>query len=147
MGIDPVRFLEEFVSVSFHVHGKDTEILGENLYEYGTLQTAVAPPSISFGETYWRYTIPGHGCARWGKLLGILANAGYGGRISIELEDMNFNGTEEGEKRGFIASRDFLVPLVTSDQLDPPWVNTLITYSTPCAAMTRNRFSFCGPTE
>ena len=34
---------------------------------------------------------------------------GYGGRISIELEDMNFNGTEEGEKRGFIASRDFLV--------------------------------------
>ncbi len=83
MGVDPVRFLEEFVSVSFHVHGKDTEILGENLYEYGTLQTAVAPPSISFGETYWRYTIPGHGCARWGKLLGILANAGYGDRISI----------------------------------------------------------------
>jgi hypothetical protein len=29
--------------------------------------------------------------------------------ISIELEDENFNGTEEGEKRGLIAARDFLV--------------------------------------
>jgi hypothetical protein len=29
--------------------------------------------------------------------------------ISIELEDEHFNGTEEGEKRGFLVSRDYLV--------------------------------------
>jgi hypothetical protein len=34
---------------------------------------------------------------------------GYKGTISVELEDMNFNGSEAGEKRGLIASRDFLV--------------------------------------
>ena len=38
----------------------------------------------------------------------MLKAAGYDGAISIELEDENFNGTEEGEKRGFLASRDFL---------------------------------------
>ena len=109
MNIDCVRFLEEFIESVFHAHAKDTEIFSEGLYEYGTLQEAIDPPNIDYGENYWRYTIPGHGCARWGKLLTLLETAGYGGKLCIELEDGNFNGTEETEKRGFIASRDFLV--------------------------------------
>jgi sugar phosphate isomerase/epimerase len=108
MGIDSVRFAEEFASRIYHAHAKDTEILGEGLYEYGTSQEATTPPDRAFGDTYWRYTIPGHGCARWGRLLEILAGANYKGRMTIELEDMNFNGSEAGEKRGFIASRQFL---------------------------------------
>ncbi len=108
MGIDPIRFLEEFVSRVFHVHGKDAEILGEGVYEYGTLQPPIEAPGLNFGDTYWRYTIPGHGCARWGRIFRILAEAGYGGKLTIELEDMNFNGTEAGEKRGFVVAREFL---------------------------------------
>jgi len=108
MGIDSVRFAEEFVPRIYHAHAKDTEILGEGLYEYGNSQAATSPLDRAFGDTYWRYTIPGHGCARWGRLLEILAGAKYEGRITIELEDMNFNGTQAGEKRGFIASRQFL---------------------------------------
>jgi sugar phosphate isomerase/epimerase len=108
MGIDSVRFAEEFAPHVFHVHGKDTEIFQEGLYEYGTLQEPIEGPNMAYGGTYWRYTIPGFGCARWGKLLGILAESGYRGKIGIELEDMNFNGSESGEKRGFIASRQFL---------------------------------------
>ncbi len=108
MGIDSVRFAEEFAPRIYHAHAKDTEILGEGLYEYGTSQSATTPLDLAFGETYWRYTIPGHGCARWGRLLEILAAAKYNGRITIELEDMNFNGTVAGEKRGFIASRQYL---------------------------------------
>jgi sugar phosphate isomerase/epimerase len=108
MGIDPVRFLDEFGQKVFHVHGKDTEILGEGLYEHGNLQDATFEKPHGFGGHSWRYTIPGHGCARWGKLLGQLKAAGYDGLISIELEDENFNGTEEGEKRGLTAARAFL---------------------------------------
>jgi sugar phosphate isomerase/epimerase len=36
MGIDPMRFLAEFGPRVVHVHGKDTELNAENLYEFGT---------------------------------------------------------------------------------------------------------------
>jgi sugar phosphate isomerase/epimerase len=108
MGIDPVRFLDEFAPRVYHVHGKDTEILAEGLYEHGNLQDASFEEPHDFGGHFWRYTIPGHGCARWGRMLGQLKAAGFDGLISIELEDEEFNGSEEGEKRGLIASRAFL---------------------------------------
>lgn len=63
---------------------------------------------IPYGGGHWRYAIPGHGQMRWSKALAILKDAGYGGMISIELEDANFNGTEEGEKQGLLLARRFL---------------------------------------
>lgn len=108
MGIDPVRFLREFTKRVHHVHGKDTELIDEALYLYGnTLEATLAKPH-AFGEMCWRYTLPGHGCARWTEIFHILAGAGYPGAVSIELEDENFNGTEEGEKNGLVCSRSFL---------------------------------------
>jgi sugar phosphate isomerase/epimerase len=109
MGIDPVRFLGEFAGRVGHVHAKDTEIKEERIYEFGTLQQSALSDPYPFGGHFWRYTIPGRGVAPWGKLLGMLKDAGYKGAISVELEDQNFNGSEAGEKRGLIASRDFLV--------------------------------------
>ena len=35
MGIDPIRFLREFAHRVYHVHGKDTEIIPEAVYEFG----------------------------------------------------------------------------------------------------------------
>ena len=109
MGIDPVRFLHEFAPRVSHVHGKDTEILGDELQEHGTLQPATFAKHHGFGEHYWRYTLPGHGCARWSRLFSILKDVHYQGMVCIELEDENFNGTEAGEKKGLELSRDFLV--------------------------------------
>jgi len=109
MGIDPLRFLGEFMSRVGHVHGKDTEILGDELYEFGTLQAGTSGKPIGFGGYSWRYCIPGHGGVRWGKVLEMLKDAKYQGMVSIELEDKDFNGSEEGEKRGILASRDFLI--------------------------------------
>ena len=57
-------------------------------------------PAPGFGGTSWRYTIPGHGVARWAKIMCMLNTAAYKGKISIELEDCNFNGSEAGEKLG-----------------------------------------------
>lgn len=108
MGIDPVRFLGEFSSSIFHVHAKDTEIMDEELYEHGHLQDATFAQQHRFGGFSWRYTIPGHGCARWGRMLSGLKAAGYDGIVSIELEDEEFNGSEEGERQGLIAARSFL---------------------------------------
>ena len=108
MGIDPVRFLEEFSDRIFHVHAKDTELLPEGLYQFGNLQSATLAAPHGFGGHHWRYTIPGKGNAPWPDLLRILKERGYNGGISVELEDENFNGTETGEKRGTQESLAFL---------------------------------------
>lgn len=108
MGIDAVRFLDEFSGSIFHVHAKDTEIMDEELYEHGHLQDATFAKQHRFGGFSWRYAIPGHGCARWGRMLSGLKAAGYDGVVSVELEDEDFNGSEEGERQGLIASRSFL---------------------------------------
>jgi len=108
MGIDPLRVLREFADRVFNVHGKDTEILAEREYQLGREQPATFANSIGFGGTHWRYTIPGHGIVRWIETFRILAEAGYAGCVCIELEDANFNGTEEGERRGILAGARFL---------------------------------------
>jgi sugar phosphate isomerase/epimerase len=108
MGIDPIRFLREFNSRVFHVHGKDAEIVAEDLYEYGWEQPATFKKSPEFGSAAWRYTIPGHGNTNWNEVTRILVESGYAGAISIELEDKDYNGSEAGEKQGFISSAQFL---------------------------------------
>ena len=108
MGIDPLRFLREFVGRVYHVHGKDTELFAENLYEYGHEQPPTFAKPMSYGSMAWRYTIPGHGVTRWTQIFSILQSAGYAGGVSIELEDMNFNGTESGEKFGILQGARFL---------------------------------------
>lgn len=103
MGICPIRFLKEFATRVGHVHGKDTEIRQDRLYELGTEQPATFATRFGFGGTFWRYTIPGHGLTNWFEVFSLLGEVDYKGAVSIELEDENYNGTEEGEKRGILA--------------------------------------------
>lgn len=108
MGIDPIRFLQEFAARIFHVHAKDTEILAEGLYEFGSElpPTFETPPRHS--GNHWRYTLPGHGQMRWQHAFSILEERGYKGSISIEMEDTRFKGSEETEKEGLLHAAQFL---------------------------------------
>jgi sugar phosphate isomerase/epimerase len=109
MGIDPLRFLKEFGPRTYHVHAKDTEILSENLFEYGSEVPAIFEEPIAFGGHSWRYTIPGHGKMRWREAFRILNECGYKGIVSIELEDANFNlGNGTAEKEGLNLGGAFL---------------------------------------
>ena len=108
MGIDPLRFLNEFVGRVYHVHGKDAQITADDLYNYGHEQAATFKDDPPFGGSSWRYTIPGEGDSNWKEICRVLQDNNYTGAICIELEDMNYNGSEEGEKRGFLASARFL---------------------------------------
>ncbi|HEX8522551.1 MAG TPA: sugar phosphate isomerase/epimerase [Tepidisphaeraceae bacterium] len=105
--IDHIRFLKEFAPHVKHVHGKDTDVNEEARYEFGTQGAAFQEPH-RWGQWIWRYTIPGHGVARWGDIFRILKDAGFRGAVSVELEDENFNGTEEGEKHALLHSLDYL---------------------------------------
>lgn len=108
MGIDPLRFLREFIGRVYHVHGKDTELFTDELYEYGTQLSPLFGESPRFGGPFWRYTIPGHGVTPWKRAFELLAEAGYTGCVSIELEDHYFNGSEETEKLALRSSSHYL---------------------------------------
>ncbi|MDE2820304.1 MAG: sugar phosphate isomerase/epimerase [Chloroflexota bacterium] len=108
MGIDPIRFLKEFVGHVFHVHGKDCMIIDENLYQYGNLQEATFGSPYKYGGMNWRYTIPGHGVSDWKIILNILKDNNYGGCVSIELEDHFYDDTEYDQKQGVLQGVKFL---------------------------------------
>lgn len=108
MGIDPIRFLKEFVGHVFHVHGKDCMIIDENLYQYGNLQEATFAKGYKYGGMNWRYTIPGHGLSDWKIILSLLRDSGYDGCISIELEDHYYDDTEAEQKLGVLQGVKFL---------------------------------------
>ena len=100
--------MHEFGSRVYHLHGKDTDILAEELYEYGHEQPATFATPIAYGGHSWRYTIPGQGLTRWGKVLNILQEQGYAGFVSIELEDTNFDRQVAAEQLGILQGARFL---------------------------------------
>jgi sugar phosphate isomerase/epimerase len=110
LGVDPVRFLEEFIAAVPHVHAKDTELFPDAAYELGVYQDSIRPdrPPHRYGAHAWRYTIPGHGATPWPAILRVLRNHNYPGAISVELEDENFNGAEATERAGLLHSLNFL---------------------------------------
>ena len=108
MGIDPLRFLNEFIARVGHVHGKDTEILPDDVYEYGTEQPATFKKTPAFGGAAWRYTIPGAGLTDWPAVFTTLQANNYTGAVCIELEDKDYNGSEDGEKQGILSGAQFL---------------------------------------
>ncbi|GAB2570329.1 sugar phosphate isomerase/epimerase family protein [Gracilibacillus alcaliphilus] len=107
LGIDYIRVLHEFGDRINHCHGKDTEILTDEQYEYGLL-----PPTFSekylFSEGAWRYTIPGNGEVDWGKVAVRLEQLGYTGSVSIELEDHRYWGSLEAEQQGIVKATGHL---------------------------------------
>ena len=108
MNIDHLRFLDEFGARVYHVHGKDTALLTENLYEFGSEQPPTFAKPVPYGGMHWRYTIPGHGVTRWVEVFRKLESSGYNGCVSIELEDANFYRQPEAEQAGIIAGAAFL---------------------------------------
>lgn len=116
IGVDPLRFLSEFGAHVRHAHGKDTALDANRLYETGNLGASLpadvpgsaAKGALGFGEGWWRYCIPGDGEADWGQIAAILAENGFDGTVSVELEDGRYNGSAEGEQKGLRRSREWL---------------------------------------
>lgn len=107
LGIDYLRALSEFGDRVVHCHGKDTEILRDELYECGVLQ-ATFGEKYKFSEGSWRYTIPGEGEVEWSKVAVRLDRIGYKGAVSIELEDHRYWGSIEAERQGIVKAAGHL---------------------------------------
>jgi sugar phosphate isomerase/epimerase len=101
--IDYVRAIYEFKERIFHVHAKDLRIDYEQLYQNGVM---------SLGMGWQIPRLPGLGDVKWDKFISALYGAGYDYVISIEHEDRAFEKTEDLVKRGFLLSRDVLMPYI-----------------------------------
>lgn len=107
IGIDYRRALDEFGERIVHVHGKDTDFDAERTYEHGTLGPTFRKPA-AFGESWWRYTIPGEGVVDWCRVIGRLEDFGFDGVVSVELEDYRYHETWELQRDGLRRSLDHL---------------------------------------
>ncbi len=101
-GIDHIRALKQYAPKVFHVHAKDTEMLPEQLYQWGHYATP------------FRFRIPGYGEINWMRFLTALDEIGYSGGVAIEHEDPIYSGDrfDEGLKRG----HDVLFPLLHPEE-------------------------------
>lgn len=108
LGVDHVRFLREFAPHVYHVHAKDTLRLAGAAYEYGLYQPAAFAPPHRWGAHAWRYTLPGRGETRWAEVFGVLREHGFQGKVSVELEDAEYAGSDEREQAGLLESLAFL---------------------------------------
>ncbi|MDP6038017.1 MAG: sugar phosphate isomerase/epimerase [Candidatus Latescibacteria bacterium] len=105
IGVDYKRLLREFGDRVRHVHAKDTELLEDGLYEFGSLGQTFGR-RYSHGEGWWRYCIPGWGVVDWQWVVARLEEVGYDGPLSIELEDHRFGGDKNAA--GILAAKTYL---------------------------------------
>jgi len=101
--IDYERVVCDYASRILHVHAKDLEIDRDGLYRHGTASQGMGWPVPR---------LPGLGEVRWDRFLAALYRHGYDGVVSIEHEDRAFERTEDLVKRGFLLSRDVLMPYI-----------------------------------
>ncbi|MDA0747831.1 MAG: sugar phosphate isomerase/epimerase [bacterium] len=107
IGVDHRRLLMEFGDRVRHVHAKDTELLEDGLYKYGTLGQSFGR-RYGHGEGWWRYCIPGWGEADWVWIVARLEELGYDGPLAIELEDDRFMGSTALNQEGLLAAKVYL---------------------------------------
>lgn len=98
--IDPVAAAREFVSKIYILHGKDTEILLDELDRGGIYSLT----------GYWRFRLPGYGDVDWAGLFQVLREGGFDGNVVIEHEDPVFHN--ERMQEGLIIGKKFLSQFV-----------------------------------
>ena len=101
--MDYIAPIAAFKDRIFHVHAKDMEVFDDKLAYYGIFNR-----QLGEGAGYWRARMPGLGQVKFGDMFKALRNAGYEGVVSIEHEDMQYEGSEAKVKEGLLLGRAFL---------------------------------------
>lgn len=110
LGIDAARAAKEFAPRIFHAHAKDTELLPEGRYRYGSTGRQIKP--VPWKSGWWQYRIPGLGSIDWKQIIGALREGGYNSVLSIEHEDPVWEGSEEKVKQGLVLGLKHLSQIV-----------------------------------
>ncbi|MGD1821775.1 MAG: sugar phosphate isomerase/epimerase family protein [Pleomorphochaeta sp.] len=103
--IDPIKPLYEFKDKIFQIHAKDTIVNHEVLSDLGFLTDF----------SWWRYCIPGDGDLDWTTFFKAVHDIEFDRTISIEHEDMRYEGSIEKVEDGLIKSREYLLKIINKE--------------------------------
>ena len=84
--MDPLGPLAEFAERLIHVHAKDVIIDRDRLDDVGILATPLE---------YHTPVLPGRGSIDWSQFLAALAETGYRGAVCVEVEDREFEASDD----------------------------------------------------
>lgn len=105
--MNPYENIVKYKDKIFHVHGKDTEVLYQNLNRIGILHN-ITEETEFFEHQWWRHRLPGLGDIDWDKIIANLYEINYEGTISIEHEDPVWEGSLEKVQRGIIRAKNHI---------------------------------------
>ncbi|MEP0823517.1 MAG: sugar phosphate isomerase/epimerase [Ignavibacterium sp.] len=106
LGVDYEKAVRDFREKIFHVHAKDCELLPDGLYRYGIYGPQLTSQPRDPG--WWRYRLPGNGSIDWARFIGALDDTGFDGTLSIELEDPEWEDSEDQIRAALLKGADFL---------------------------------------
>jgi len=112
LGIDYLKAVKNFGSRIFHAHAKDCEVSPADLFRFGVYGEQLTSNPRNPG--WWRYRLPGNGLIDWKAFVAALRNAGYDDVLSIELEDPDWEGSQEKLFEGLRNGRDYLAHILNT---------------------------------
>lgn len=112
LGIDYLKAVRDYGSRIFHVHAKDCEVFSDRLFRFGVYGEQLTSNQRNPG--WWRYRVPGKGSIDWKAFIAALRQAGYDDVLSIELEDPDWEGTQDKAIEGLRRGKDFLTRVVNA---------------------------------
>lgn len=104
--IDYIPLIKQFKDRIFHVHAKDAELFEDKLAYYGIHDAYFKT------DGWWRYRMPGLGKVDLKGMVEALREIGYDGVISIEHEDLLYEGTNEKVYEGLELGLSYLQTFV-----------------------------------
>lgn len=110
LGIDYRKAATDFGPRIFHAHAKDCEVTSEGLFRFGIYGEQLSSNPRNPG--WWRYRIPGKGSVDWKAFVTTLQNAGYDDVLSIELEDPDWEGSQDKTFEGLKSGGDYLKSII-----------------------------------
>jgi len=97
--MDPMQPMLDYSSRLHHIHLKDAKLFPEKLNRVGIMATPLE---------YHAPRIPGRGEINWKTFFTTLTQSGYQGPVCIEVEDKDFEGTEEELVKAIRLARDHI---------------------------------------
>lgn len=106
--IDYIPLIDKYKDRIFHVHAKDAELFEDQLAYYGIYNSHFRKE----GEGWWRFRMPGLGKVDLKGMVEALRAIGYDGVISIEHEDLLYEGSNEKVYEGLELGLSYLQTFV-----------------------------------
>lgn len=97
--LDYIQVLRDYKDKLFYVHFKDIKLYPERLKKVGVM---------AYPLEYMDPKLPGYGDVNWNEFISTLAEIGYDGYTSIEVEDRAFEASNEKIEQSVLVSKRYV---------------------------------------